>query len=948
MRAVISVFCITVLMVMGTLQHSVEGEFFLDKTQHNQSFSPVISDADESENYTLVYQLEIPDVANHNSAAISYSIDNSSQIDFSFDRVAYHLELQKNGEDRIYVYVSFPALTADIEEVGVPHYDAGIVYQQLIEDLHISSNHPNLSSIVSSDSGVIEFWPSNYATGNEIGVPGADSGTHDFGDDSASGAGYGSMQIHDYNSGQTLFSYSGWGYDGVNDLGIGNNPDSSGNPDWTFASNSDDYELKSMRIMVREGPPIPGIYVDIDSPQSHQIIQRQGNDIGQLPISGHIDYDYDFVSARMIEIDSNGSNISTPSEWHTIHSSFKAGGTFFKNIDVNTGWYKMELQISNQGSLIETITVEPIGVGEVFIIAGQSNSANHGNTTLTPSDSRVSTWGADGWRFATDPLPIATGNGGSPWPALGDNLALRYDVPIGLISVGWGGTRVEQWLPDDSSSNPLFDRITMALDEVGYLGARAILWHQGESDLASGTRTEDYTSMLNEVIMGSRIAAGWDIPWVVARASYLPGFSAESLAVIVDAQQTVIDNDSLTYLGPDTDNLIGDSWRYDTVHFNGEGLREHARLWDISISVMMEDFLGWDDDGDGVENTQDDCEDTPLGEPTYADGCSDSQRDSDNDGVSDDVDLCPGFDDALDLDLDGIPDDCDTIIDSDGDGVADNMDKCEGYDDSIDIDMDSIPDGCDSIIDSDGDGVADNLDECEGYDDSIDIDMDSIPDGCDSILDNDGDGVNNSIDLCEGHDDLIDLDFDSIPDGCDSIIDSDDDGVADISDKCAGFDDAIDNDNDAIPDDCDSLIDSDFDGVVDEEDICPGFDDLIDLDSDSIPDGCDSYIEDSSTEESSSSSTSFTSAIGVGLLLILVAMLAAMMIRKGGGGSEKELLDSETFFDMAEKTQKPLFDDGPDPSLIGEIKDNFEWVEHPIGSGVWYFKDKETLLWIKH
>jgi hypothetical protein len=192
----------------------------------------------------------------------------------------------------------------------------------------------------------------------------------------------------------------------------------------------------------------------------------------------------------------------------------------------------------------------------------------------------------------------------------------------------------------------------MALDEVGYLGARAILWHQGESDLASGTTTEDYTSMLNEVIMGSRIAAGWDIPWVVARASYLPGFSAESLAVIVDAQQTVIDNDSLTYLGPDTDNLIGDSWRYDTVHFNGEGLREHARLWDISISVMMEDFLGWDDDGDGVENTQDDCEDTPIGEPTYADGCSDSQRDSDIDGVSDAVDLCPGFDDALDLDLD--------------------------------------------------------------------------------------------------------------------------------------------------------------------------------------------------------------------------------------------------------------------------------------------------------
>jgi len=88
-----------------------------------------------------------------------------------------------------------------------------------------------------------------------------------------------------------------------------------------------------------------------------------------------------------------------------------------------------------------------------------------------------------------------------------------------------------------------------------------------------------------------------------------------------------------------------------------------------------------------------------------------------------------------------------------------------------------------------------------------------------------------------------------------------------------------------------------------------------------------------------------------------VAMLAAMLIRKGGRDPEKELLDSESFFDMAERSQlleldngpdPLLLDNGPDPSLIGEIKDDFEWVEHPSGSGVWYFKDKQTLQWIKH
>lgn len=949
MRVVISAFFITILMVFGTIQLPMADVELSENIHHQYSLSVVSSDVSEAENYTLVYHLDIPDIVNHNSDGVTYTVDNSSQVNFSFDRVAYHLELQKSGEERVYVYVSFPTLTGDVEEIGVPYYNTGIVYQQLIEDLHISSNHPSLSSLSTSDSGVIEFWPSNYVTGNDIAVPGADSSSYDFGDGQGSGAGYGSMQIHDYSSGQTLFAYNAWGSgNDANDLGIGNNPDTSGNPDWTFTSNSAGYELKSMRILVREGQFPPGLLVDINSPQNHQIIQRQGDGKGQLPISGHIDYDYDFVAARLIEIDVNGTNISSPSEWYTVHSSFKPGGSFFKNIDVNTGWYKMELKISNQGVTTETIIVEPIGVGEVFIVAGQSNSANHGNVTLTPNDSRVSTWGNDGWRFATDPLPIATGSGGSPWPALGDHLTLRYDVPVGIISVGWGGTKVEQWLPDDNSNDPLFDRIIMALEEVGYLGARAILWHQGESDLASGTTTEEYASMLNEVIMGSRIAAGWDIPWVVARASYLPGFSVESLAEIVDAQQSVIDNDSLTYLGPDTDLLIGDSWRYDSVHFNEEGLREHARLWDISISVMMQDFLAWDDDEDGVENDLDDCENTPLGEPTYTDGCSDSQRDSDADGISDDIDLCPGYDDNLDLDLDGIPDDCDPMMDDDQDGVENELDLCTGHDDNIDFDFDGIPDGCDSIIDSDGDGISNSQDQCEGYDDTIDIDFDGIPDGCDTAFDNDGDGIINDEDECEGYDDSIDLDDDGIPDGCDLILDSDNDGVSDDLDKCAGFNDTIDNDNDTIPDDCDSLVDSDYDGIIDVNDICPGFNDYEDIDLDSIPDGCDENIDDGSTEESSFAITPITSAIGGGILLILVAMLVAMLIRKGEDKPQKQSLDSELLFELAEKPQLLPLEDGPDSSMIGEIKDGFEWIEYPVGSGVWYFKDKETLQWVKH
>jgi len=176
------------------------------------------------------------------------------------------------------------------------------------------------------------------------------------------------------------------------------------------------------------------------------------------------------------------------------------------------------------------------------------------------------------------------------------------------------------------------------------------------------------------------------------------------------------------------------------------------------------------------------------------------------------------------------------------------------------------------------------------------------------------------------------------------------DGVADNLDKCVGFDDSIDNDGDSIPDGCDSLVDSDFDGVIDSEDLCDGYDDLQDLDSDSIPDGCDDSVEKESTsnDQSGSDMSAITSAIGGGILLILVAGLVSILMRKGEEKPEQKELEDEVLFEIAQKSELLPIDDGPDPSITGDIKDGFEWIEHPTGSGIWFFKDKDTLQWKKH
>lgn len=82
--------------------------------------------------------------------------------------------------------------------------------------------------------------------------------------------------------------------------------------------------------------------------------------------------------------------------------------------------------------------------------------------------------------------------------------------------------------------------------------------------------------------------------------------------------------------------------------------------------------------------------------------------DSDGDGVCDEDDVCPGFDDNLigtscdDGDPCTINDvytsDCNcagTFADSDGDGVCDGDDVCPGGDDTVDLDGNGVPDACD-------------------------------------------------------------------------------------------------------------------------------------------------------------------------------------------------------------------------------------------------------------
>lgn len=217
----------------------------------------VAANVPEAQGYQLVYTLAIPDQGNMTAPA--YTVDNSAQM-MSFSRIAYYLQLQTGTNTPEYVWVSMDAFTADASKTGVPTAASGAVYQRLLSNMNVVSNKSGVTTGTGIATGNIEFWPQTYSAPNALNIPGASPTAYDFGDTRSTSGAHGSMQIHNYGAGHTLFGISNWAAAGNTTnkfgLGIGNNPaPTSGGVDWTFAGNSHLYSSRVMHVLVLPGDP---------------------------------------------------------------------------------------------------------------------------------------------------------------------------------------------------------------------------------------------------------------------------------------------------------------------------------------------------------------------------------------------------------------------------------------------------------------------------------------------------------------------------------------------------------------------------------------------------------------------------------------------------------------------------------------------------------------------
>ncbi len=269
------------------------------------------------------------------------------------------------------------------------------------------------------------------------------------------------------------------------------------------------------------------------------------------------------------------------------------------------GWHRLGVRTVASDRIVEEVFVDHVGIGDVFVIAGQSNSANHGEEKQEVPIRAVSTFDGKTWRIADDPQPGASGQGGSFIPPFASELVKNFGVPIGIISTGVGATSVREWLPEGErfpnpptitkkvathpdggwmSKGEVYRKFIERVKPLGRYGFRAVLWHQGESDANQKDESRTlpgklYQEYLTRLIKVARKDLNWECPWFVAQASYHNPDDTGSEDI--RAAQKALWESGLALEGPDTDALTGDYRDRDGkgVHFSGKGLRAHGWAW---------------------------------------------------------------------------------------------------------------------------------------------------------------------------------------------------------------------------------------------------------------------------------------------------------------------------------------------------------------------------------
>ncbi|MFD2573714.1 sialate O-acetylesterase [Spirosoma soli] len=365
--------------------------------------------------------------------------------------------------------------------------------------------------------------------------------------------------------------------------------------------------------------------LQISHPMSRLVVQRGADGNGRLYVSGRFNGNVDRVEAQLTAV-ASGQGIST--DWQTVQTN-PTNNLFLGYVTAAGGWYVLTVRTVVGNIVTAQASVQPVGIGEVFVTAGQSNSRGLGiaDNDLGTATDRVNAidsinhgyYGGNVLISSGDPSPLPVykpltagrrifpmAESSWAWGELGDYIVNRYNVPVAFYVAGWDGSTIENWynsangIPTCNRYNcsagnwPNLQPYTNLKNIMNYYlsmaGVRAVLWQQGEAEYdfdSQNTSVPQYPGRLTGVIQKSRQDfGGRNIPWVVARASFDGSVTRQG---VIDAQNQVINTVGNVFPGPANDNFTNRNAGKNDVHFgNVSRPTQHPRYYLNPASIPLE------------------------------------------------------------------------------------------------------------------------------------------------------------------------------------------------------------------------------------------------------------------------------------------------------------------------------------------------------------------------
>ncbi|WP_261800483.1 sialate O-acetylesterase [Paenibacillus sp. PAMC21692] len=280
----------------------------------------------------------------------------------------------------------------------------------------------------------------------------------------------------------------------------------------------------------------------MDGPSNHRVYQR--DEIGQADISYKLTLSGE--SRGVIEVlllSAAGRRIGS-ARWETDGPTYK--GCFR---EVHTGSYRIECRFTD-GGLSGSIVADPVHVGDLWVLAGQSNMEGCGKLIEVemPQTGVSCFYMGDKWDIAHEPLcwlneSLDRVNWRVPENERGEaadrerrdrtigaglgipfaKTMLRHTgVPIGLIMCAHGGSSMIQWgkTPngDDDAGSSLYGAMLRKIIKLGGK-IKGCLWYQGEAE-ADGENAPRYADRMKAWVADLRHDLGdRRIPFIYAQLS---------------------------------------------------------------------------------------------------------------------------------------------------------------------------------------------------------------------------------------------------------------------------------------------------------------------------------------------------------------------------------------------------------------------------------------------